>query len=1383
MFNRISSSRRKVYRNQLFIVGIIVASWLMYQFALPFLSIVCILLPTLTCLAILHYASTDLLPRSKDGTLRDGLMIVNNPGTRNARTHVIYHNSILISDNPTRADLLLEKINNVNASVEENKRSCIIYQREDNTWWIRNTGRREITVNTQGNQITLPGKEQPAPADQRECEVQVGSRCTFYTKLQEMYSVIEFRGIFRSTTTTAPVSLQTLMQASVAHYRYVIMAVLSVVLSTWCLLYATESGIYTSATTLRPLQSSLAAWQSIAIYFFITALFLTVIFIVVDMIMLYRGYTTPQSAPRRPKRMFLALFMVLMMAGTVVSFRTEGRILGSTHIQLITNDSQLQASYRSKLKQCFTDPQRTFADVILTPADAQTAECQNQLTNVLTSKKQRNAPGNTNETLRLTALLLFVMMGGVLLLLITLHTYTPNRDVLHSIRQQIYELWKRRIPAWLNEWIANIVLFVTAVLAAIYREPNNQTTAFNIFGVSIPVELFRFAFLVAMIWVVAYQVQLREDTNNTSPQTTPLALTFTQQVIAWGRSYIGRAVISCVLLVSVAALTKDFGPFLAYGMLFFFIASLYSTRRWWMISGIVALLLFIVSINIWRTDIAGNTMLREHVINHAGTSMKSWFIRPSDPQVQKDIRALLQPLVTESLPYEKVYNTWYTRSTEEDPPRCVDYVDDANICTTDASMRQSLYAIINGGMVGMGAGLGLSNPPDPFSPPLVENIHNDFVFVVIFEEYGLTGGVVILMIFYLITANLLVASQRIKSRIGQVIAASVGLWWSVQVLLVISGNLRFLPFAGINTPFISNGTANIYLTAFAVGVTLWVSTMPYHPINEIKRWHAFNFRALQLMMTFGSIVLLGFVVLMQTGLVINTDLYKQVQSINQIVPRTPEYTSLSYDWKLGRRLDCLFVRRPVIATIEDANGRTLVAIDKEINGCRSRKMNFEPAQKFGRSLHDFLKEYIYKPDYQRELYYPNKDLRNQPLPITLTLDGQMQRDIELLFDNSTDSANRTISGQVVVIGYDGGIRAFVNRYHVVDASDPMSNELAGGARDMMQGMFVPGSVWKPFMASAALAQGMQASDEIPCNLGAQIIGFDRAVRNSFGALNCVYAAGSDTQGTNFSYALSYSVNTFFTGLTDASLASVPGQMPGNLPLNRDDVLTHLEAFGITKFTQSALWNGWSLPGAQSASVAGFSSSGDFDNTYAPDFGLAAMGQGSALTSPLALAAAMQVIANNGVAHTIHLVQGDTQTVWNNQQRITPEQATILQGILFDSVRIAYEKPVVISDATFRLAGAAAVLDDTQQHLVAGKTGTAEIQDGVNPFCANTSDARCPPLSWFVGFSPKAQAIVVVMLRAHDIDAPSPCSAAGIAGSIFDYLLKQPNPVPCIERGR
>lgn len=119
---------------------------------------------------------------------------------------------------------------------------------------------------------------------------------------------------------------------------------------------------------------------------------------------------------------------------------------------------------------------------------------------------------------------------------------------------------------------------------------------------------------------------------------------------------------------------------------------------------------------------------------------------------------------------------------------------------------QSLIAIANGGVAGRGAGLG--------SPSLVPIAHSDFIFAAIAEETGLTGIVALLILLGLLVIRSLRIALQASNRFQRLLAAGIGVYFSVQSLLIMGGNLRLLPLTGVTFPFVSYGGSSL-LTAFA----------------------------------------------------------------------------------------------------------------------------------------------------------------------------------------------------------------------------------------------------------------------------------------------------------------------------------------------------------------------------------------------------------------------------------------------------------------------------------------------------------------------------------------------------------------------------------------
>lgn len=119
---------------------------------------------------------------------------------------------------------------------------------------------------------------------------------------------------------------------------------------------------------------------------------------------------------------------------------------------------------------------------------------------------------------------------------------------------------------------------------------------------------------------------------------------------------------------------------------------------------------------------------------------------------------------------------------------------------------QSLIAIANGGVGGRGPGLG--------SPSLVPIAHSDFIFTAIAEETGLAGVVALLALIGMLVMRSLRIALYSAHHFGRLLAAGIGVYFSVQSLLIVGGNLRVLPLTGVTLPFVSYGGSSL-LTAFA----------------------------------------------------------------------------------------------------------------------------------------------------------------------------------------------------------------------------------------------------------------------------------------------------------------------------------------------------------------------------------------------------------------------------------------------------------------------------------------------------------------------------------------------------------------------------------------
>ena len=132
-------------------------------------------------------------------------------------------------------------------------------------------------------------------------------------------------------------------------------------------------------------------------------------------------------------------------------------------------------------------------------------------------------------------------------------------------------------------------------------------------------------------------------------------------------------------------------------------------------------------------------------------------------------------------------------------------------------VRQSLIAIGSGGITGVGFGEGRQK--FGFLP----EVHNDFIFAMIGEEWGL-AGVAFLVALYL---GLILVGFRVASRapdfFGQLLAIGVTNLVAVQAVLHMGVGLGLVPPTGLALPLVSYGRSNLVVTLAALGILISVA--------------------------------------------------------------------------------------------------------------------------------------------------------------------------------------------------------------------------------------------------------------------------------------------------------------------------------------------------------------------------------------------------------------------------------------------------------------------------------------------------------------------------------------------------------------------------------
>jgi rod shape determining protein RodA len=132
-------------------------------------------------------------------------------------------------------------------------------------------------------------------------------------------------------------------------------------------------------------------------------------------------------------------------------------------------------------------------------------------------------------------------------------------------------------------------------------------------------------------------------------------------------------------------------------------------------------------------------------------------------------------------------------------------------------ITQSKIAIGSGGLFGKGFGQGSQSHLE-----YLPEAHTDFVFATMAEEWGLLGGLFVLIAFALILSWGLNVARRSSDRFSQLLAAGM----TVTVFFYVAINLLMVmglaPVVGIPLPFLSHGGSSMMTNMICIGTIMAV---------------------------------------------------------------------------------------------------------------------------------------------------------------------------------------------------------------------------------------------------------------------------------------------------------------------------------------------------------------------------------------------------------------------------------------------------------------------------------------------------------------------------------------------------------------------------------
>ncbi|MRT16650.1 cell division protein FtsW [Vitellibacter sp. q18] len=152
-------------------------------------------------------------------------------------------------------------------------------------------------------------------------------------------------------------------------------------------------------------------------------------------------------------------------------------------------------------------------------------------------------------------------------------------------------------------------------------------------------------------------------------------------------------------------------------------------------------------------------------------------------------------------------DTWISR---------VENFGDGKDTEADYQIEKAKIAIASGGITGLGPGKSVQKNFLPQSS-------SDFIYAIIVEEWGLLGGLFLMVLYLFLLFRIVVVAHKSTSVFGKLLVIGVGLPIVFRAMINMAVAVELFPVTGQNLPLISSGGTSIWMTCLALGMILSVS--------------------------------------------------------------------------------------------------------------------------------------------------------------------------------------------------------------------------------------------------------------------------------------------------------------------------------------------------------------------------------------------------------------------------------------------------------------------------------------------------------------------------------------------------------------------------------
>ena len=136
-------------------------------------------------------------------------------------------------------------------------------------------------------------------------------------------------------------------------------------------------------------------------------------------------------------------------------------------------------------------------------------------------------------------------------------------------------------------------------------------------------------------------------------------------------------------------------------------------------------------------------------------------------------------------------------------------------------------AIHEGGLLGKGSG----NSTQKYS---VTHIYSDFMFSFLVEEYGLIGGIFIILLYISLIARSSMIARLCGNEFAKIAIGGLAFLITGQAFMHMLVNVGLIPMTGQTLPLISDGASAFLSSCMAFGIILSISRMAKKKIQTVE---------------------------------------------------------------------------------------------------------------------------------------------------------------------------------------------------------------------------------------------------------------------------------------------------------------------------------------------------------------------------------------------------------------------------------------------------------------------------------------------------------------------------------------------------------------------